>query len=162
MLRFPSPHSGILFLCLMFPNIKGNLIKVVSVPSFGDSFFICLCKHRTTCQFPVSVPSFGDSFFMTCACIIITANWEVSVPSFGDSFFMVQGRDVFRHGKEPVSVPSFGDSFFMRVRIKCIVLKLERVSVPSFGDSFFIFGERYTVNVYRKGFPSPHSGILFL
>ncbi|EEW96593.1 hypothetical protein GCWU000321_00539 [Dialister invisus DSM 15470] len=65
MYAFPSPHSGILFLyedasCgvtvvvdgfrplirgfffyrLMFPNIKGNLIKVVSVPSFGDSFFI--------------------------------------------------------------------------------------------------------------------------
>ena len=35
---FPSPHSGILFLSEM-GNVPSS-VTVVSVPSFGDSFFI--------------------------------------------------------------------------------------------------------------------------
>ena len=36
---FPSPHSGILFLCTV-QTVPQKGIKKVSVPSFGDSFFI--------------------------------------------------------------------------------------------------------------------------
>ena len=35
---FPSPHSGILF--LSEEKERKRLINAVSVPSFGDSFFI--------------------------------------------------------------------------------------------------------------------------
>ena len=36
--RFPSPHSGILFLSAA--RERSYQVQVVSVPSFGDSFFI--------------------------------------------------------------------------------------------------------------------------
>ena len=42
---FPSPHSGILFLYIYITHVY-NHMRVVSVPSFGDSFFIQL--HRKT------------------------------------------------------------------------------------------------------------------
>ncbi len=37
---FPSPHSGILFLWLECRHIHFRQYCNVSVPSFGDSFFI--------------------------------------------------------------------------------------------------------------------------
>ena len=62
---FPSPHSGILFLC---PDGTETIVSVsvmVSVPSFGDSFFILQVGKPYTLLKPfVSVPSFGDSFFI--------------------------------------------------------------------------------------------------
>ena len=61
---FPSPYSGILFLSGCIPK-KPKWAKYVSVPSFGDSFFIP--RRRSSLQLSavrVSVPSFGDSFFM--------------------------------------------------------------------------------------------------
>ena len=104
MLRFPSPHSGILFLCLMFPNIKGNLIKVVSVPSFGDSFFIPYAMEMKLKDVEVvSVPSFGDSFFMPPLLCSMAMVAIVSVPSFGDSFF-IWGRQT--HAKSCNEFPS--------------------------------------------------------
>ena len=63
---FPSPYSGILFLSGCIPK-KPKWAKYVSVPSFGDSFFIP--RRRSSLQLSavrVSVPSFGDSFFMVC------------------------------------------------------------------------------------------------
>ena len=43
-----------------------HMLKVVSVPSFGDSFFITdiLAAESRTQMKKVSVPSFGDSFFI--------------------------------------------------------------------------------------------------
>ena len=38
--KFPSPHSGILFLCENRRVPPGGKTGRVSVPSFGDSFFI--------------------------------------------------------------------------------------------------------------------------
>ena len=61
---FPSPYSGILFLSGCIPK-KPKWAKYVSVPSFGDSFFIP--RRRSSLQLSavrVSVPSFGDSFFI--------------------------------------------------------------------------------------------------
>ena len=63
---FPSPHSGILFL---FPVMETHRLwqKPVSVPSFGDSFFISFLLDFSYFKVDniVSVPSFGDSFFIT-------------------------------------------------------------------------------------------------
>ena len=36
---FPSPHSGILFLCSIIGKLIAGLNRI-SVPSFGDSFFM--------------------------------------------------------------------------------------------------------------------------
>ena len=87
----------------------------VSVPSFGDSFFI-FCR-KTQCVYPikkVSVPSFGDSFFIILAghCKVVDGG-NVSVPSFGDSFFISNSAVVNAVFALLVSVPSFGDSFFI-------------------------------------------------
>ena len=51
---FPSPHSGILFLFMNRESVE-FLEKEVSVPSFGDSFFIFICfnliKRLARCCF---------------------------------------------------------------------------------------------------------------
>ena len=61
---FPSPHSGILFLWKE-RTINMKISSVVSVPSFGDSFFIqVLYRSYVKYVSRVSVPSFGDSFFI--------------------------------------------------------------------------------------------------
>ena len=65
---------------------------VVSVPSFGDSFFICAYSERMIqVSEKVSVPSFGDSFFIRRYTLGHLRRDSVSVPSFGDSFFMSMG-----------------------------------------------------------------------
>ena len=62
--RFPSPYSGILFLFLICVYYATSIVRV-SVPLFGDSFFMTLCvRRRTNSLRLVSVPLFGDSFFM--------------------------------------------------------------------------------------------------
>ena len=134
-LEFPSPHSGILFLSANFFCGTPNLRHAVSVPSFGDSFFMLIfCAVRDTMN-------------------------EVSVPSFGDSFFIIS-RKILETSPE-VSVPSFGDSFFITLLHNSLQLLAYVVSVPSFGDSFFIYPKIIGYDT-QKAFPSPHSGILFL
>ncbi len=96
--EFPSPYSGILFLSGCIPK-KPKWAKYVSVPSFGDSFFIP--RRRSSLQLSavrVSVPSFGDSFFIVTegGSFILTA--FVSVPSFGDSFFISHELCTFGKG----------------------------------------------------------------
>ena len=122
---------------LMFPNIKGNLI--VSVPSFGDSFFIYRGWKFYPYRFRVSVPLFGDSFFIVSSVVLPATTFPRFRPLIRGFFFyalMFNGN-----GGNP-----------------------SIVSVPSFGDSFFIFVTPYgnisSGNYYW--FPSPHSGILFL
>ena len=61
---FPSPHSGILFL-LAILAVAVLFAIIVSVPSFGDSFFMLLTERLLFVpHLVVSVPSFGDSFFI--------------------------------------------------------------------------------------------------
>ena len=137
--------------------------RKVSVPSFGDSFFISSLSRRHESLEYVSVPSFGDSFFIIAAAEKMSCLNLVSVPSFGDSFFMrlsgvyvpfpllIRFRPLIRgfffydgisqadyaELCSRVSVPSFGDSFFIKLIYALTKLPI-MVSVPSFGDSFFI------------------------
>ena len=137
---FPSPYSGILFLSGCIPK-KPKWAKYVSVPSFGDSFFIP--RRRSSLQLSavrVSVPSFGDSFFMVC--IERTSRLiMMRFPSPHSGILFLYGY-LRRCSNVPggiVSVPSFGDSFFIllsRAYQSCPMIMT--VSVPSFGDSFFI------------------------
>ena len=61
---FPSPHSGILFLWRNNHADYQRRCTCVSVPSFGDSFFMAIDVSDYTFYDIVSVPSFGDSFFI--------------------------------------------------------------------------------------------------
>ena len=88
----------------------------------------------------VSVPSFGDSFFIGHCCIVPFDSKRVSVPSFGDSFFIIRAAALislflcFR--------PLIRGFFFYRKGTENDSLQKNVVSVPSFGDSFFILSIR--------------------
>ena len=48
-----------------------KISSVVSVPSFGDSFFMMsILNTRVNYMRVVSVPSFGDSFFIGHCCVV--------------------------------------------------------------------------------------------
>ena len=140
--------------------LKVRGATAVSVPSFGDSFFISEDGHCCVVPFDSFRPLIRGFFFYTCGKGLLRYSpYEVSVPSFGDSFFMGNRCSLNGQILNGVSVPSFGDSFFMKNGLDYTEDLI--VSVPSFGDSFFIkcLG---CLRESRKQFPSPHSGILFL
>ena len=183
---FPSPYSGILFLSGCIPK-KPKWAKYVSVPSFGDSFFIP--RRRSSLQLSavrVSVPSFGDSFFI-CSCI---THWKKRISCFrplirGFFFYIINmtlkefAKDLFpsphsgilflsdhntklnlEESAEGFPSPHSGILFLSRTDPTFPVFAVG-VSVPSFGDSFFI-GKEHDWQNDSLLFPSPHSGILFL
>ena len=85
--KFPSPHSGILFLCENRRVPPGGKTGRVSVPSFGDSFFIRkarLAMANYNREFPS--PHSGILFLSAINNEDINGVVSVSVPSFGDSF----------------------------------------------------------------------------
>ena len=87
----------------------------------------------------VSVPSFGDSFFITYPTSLIRLHKDCGFrPLIRGFFFYLNGNAYTFYAFDSVSVPSFGDSFFI---------------------SLFLVGQVFPDHV---GFPSPHSGILFL
>ena len=109
----------------------------------------------------VSVPSFGDSFFIRKESIRNQHGWQkVSVPSFGDSFFILLSFWIKRPTSTNVSVPSFGDSFFI------LDEKSDRRVNPRFPSPhsgiLFLFKLVKKGSEFVITFPSPHSGILFL
>ena len=133
---FPSPHSGILFLSLSVTFMHDKRNYPVSVPSFGDSFFMLALGYMgAVIWFPS--PHSGILFLYLDNCI---ANVYDGTVSF---------RPLIR-------------GFFFYIIVSSILIKTnDKVSVPSFGDSFFIMYTDKRCNS-RKRFPSPHSGILFL
>ena len=87
---FPSPHSGILFLFYPGKLLLDRMKSTVSVPSFGDSFFISNHQLYTGERYqkgfrPLIRGFFFYEFVITAldGAVVI-----VSVPSFGDSFFI--------------------------------------------------------------------------
>ena len=87
---FPSPHSGILFLSAKCGANNHRSIKSGFRPLIRGFFFYEYRKYNDDSheEVRVSVPSFGDSFFMIKTIKSYTAYLTVSVPSFGDSFFI--------------------------------------------------------------------------
>ena len=114
--EFPSPYSGILFLSGCIPK-KPKWAKYVSVPSFGDSFFISCCVFIHSMAFIlVSVPSFGDSFFIINRPLRYTLTvYLFPSPHSGILFLSYKVDDVYY--LVDVSVPSFGDSFFIAMTV---------------------------------------------
>ena len=168
-IRYKRQHSGILFLSAI-NNEDINGVVSVSVPSFGDSFFIHLPSfHRRQHHHCVSVPSFGDSFFMFNKLAFFMRALVAPLTHSGILFLCLINAAAFMFDGNGVSVPSFGDSFFISRCGAVDSRELSRfrplirgfffyadysaglriygrcdVSVPSFGDSFFI---RHGLNV---------------
>ena len=89
---FPSPHSGILFLSAFSRDYSVTVDCGVSVPSFGDSFFIRLISAAALMFNGNGFrPLIRGFFFYICiSTCSISGRISVSVPSFGDSFFIRQ------------------------------------------------------------------------
>ena len=88
-LPFPSPHSGILFLFCIGNYIYDELELDGFRPLIRGFFFYRDVRIEWEQIYPVSVPSFGDSFFIIKKYRTNDPNeLAVSVPSFGDSFFI--------------------------------------------------------------------------
>ena len=62
---FPSPHSGILFLSEITDDIRQLIEEVGFRPLIRGFFFYDYFETTHRDSFPVSVPSFGDSFFIS-------------------------------------------------------------------------------------------------
>ena len=160
--RFPSPHSGILFLSICACTIIIAGCKV-SVPSFGDSFFILpvLTLHGGDRR-RVSVPSFGDSFFMKLYAVCLVVTLSCFRPLIRGFFFYCHCILLVRLGKRLRFRPLIRGFFFYVGNVPSLVMAHQRVSVPSFGDSFFMVKKNESNDRRKRRFPSPHSGILFL
>ncbi len=135
---FPSPHSGILFLwafdCILVELPEGY----VSVPSFGDSFFIkSLIMH---------------------ICISVKLGFRPLIRGF--FFYSLYGAVVIRPTFSGFRPLIRGFFFYTKHRTGGDI-HAAKVSVPSFGDSFFIINKE-DIGGTVSPFPSPHSGILFL
>ena len=138
-IRFPSPHSGILFLYAGLCDDCREFAEV-SVPSFGDSFFIHNFLIISTSQL-VSVPSFGDSFFIAFYYKINSQReWKGFRPLIR-GFFFYKGvtLSVTLTDRKAFPSPHSGILFLFSIKSKNQRWgRFSTVSVPSFGDSFFM------------------------
>ena len=109
----------------------------------------------------VSVPSFGDSFFIRNYIGI----WEHKTDSFRPLirgfFFYEDGFITDPMVYKEVSVPSFGDSFFIETYSRTTT-KYQKFPSPHSGILFLCTAKGYQEGETHYVFPSPHSGILFL
>ena len=134
---FPSPHSGILFLFQTINCTQGKGTRRVSVPSFGDSFFMSLSLPLLMVRWLLFPSPHSGILFLFVAALALTLDAKVSVPSFGDSFFMkvdVRIDEITDNGFRPLIRGFFFYEFVITALDGAVVI----VSVPSFGDSFFI------------------------
>ena len=136
---FPSPHSGILFLCMCTCILQKKRRYEVSVPSFGDSFFITVSPYGNGVKLEaVSVPSFGDSFFIIDSKSRITESHGL-FPSPHSGILFLSAVILEESAEEKESFrPLIRGFFFYYIRHFTVQLEPNFVSVPSFGDSFFI------------------------
>ena len=73
--RFRPLIRGFFFYLFIKDRYKLKPEEIVSVPSFGDSFFILQPGMLIVVRVKeVSVPSFGDSFFINAAALMFNGN----------------------------------------------------------------------------------------
>ena len=188
MLLFPSPHSGILFLCnpsiaREYPNYKefpsphsGILfLSGTDIPaaesrtqSFrplirGFFFYDTDDNHECGYKFKHGFrPLIRGFFFYNTAAFMFDGNGgKFPSPHSGILFLYKHGIECLISGLVFPS-PHSGILFLFAVYTIRFIKKKTRVSVPSFGDSFFITVYNGPCSLMYDMFPSPHSGILFL
>ena len=160
---FPSPHSGILFLYSCIANVYDGTVVRFRPLIRGFFFYEESAEEKERKRLIVSVPSFGDSFF-----IIVTRDWNnQSLSGFPSPhsgiLFLYQPQLVYEdtaNGFRPLirgfffypsiarEYPNYKDMTFPSPHSGILFLFREKafnkrccsyvVSVPSFGDSFFI------------------------
>ena len=133
---FPSPHSGILFLWTS-KKMMGNSKIQVSVPLFGDSFFIC--SAYTPYDYGTMFPSpyLGILFLWVGMKTQSSQVMEFPSPHSGILFLWTLSKP-HRHLGTQGFRPLIRGFFFYQPGQEIIVRVKAVVSVPSFGDSFFI------------------------
>ena len=159
---FPSPHSGILFLLKAVALGDGRYAVLGFRPLIRGFFFYHRGNKRirhTVVQ--VSVPSFGDSFFIRRRKNETNYVQIVSVPSFGDSFFI----RTLPEGARTRSIsfrPLIRGFFFYHIPVNFVCAWAH--SFRPLIRGFFFYKLYSQTNRYSgsQRFPSPHSGILFL
>ena len=163
--RFFRPLiRGFFFYCGDFGERYDVTILRVSVPLFGDSFFINHFRNAEkwmALMFPS--PYSGILFLWTKRIILSICHTKRFRPLIRGFFFYVL-KCVQHYSEENKAFPSpySGILFLSDVAIYPSI-DGELVSVPLFGDSFFIKSEELRIKeLNRYGFPSPYSGILFL
>ena len=95
-------------------SLQYRNVAMVSVPSFGDSFFIKGTYGWYADIYVVSVPSFGDSFFSEYGLNVSYSSLNGFRPLIRGFFFYKYYCGDIEDVNDIVSVPSFGDSFFIR------------------------------------------------
>ena len=107
-------------------------------------------------------PLIRGFFFYKLPIMRICISAKLTFPSpHSGILFLLHGTNVHNGLEENVSVPSFGDSFFIRYRLDHLSLPRLRRFRPLIRGFFFYTMDRICMK-YWMGFPSPHSGILFL
>ena len=136
--------------------------SIVSVPSFGDSFFMLLITGRfkpAINLFPS--PHSGILFLLYGQMGGFVSDPEVvSVPSFGDSFFIGHYEYHKRYRKTGFR-PLIRGFFFYLFTFLCF-LYVRTCFRPLIRGFFFYVTEGSNFVITASEFPSPHSGILFL
>ena len=109
----------------------------------------------------VSVPSFGDSFFIIKG-NLIKVPYQGGFRPLIRGFFFYKKIDAMISPLMACFRPLIRGFFFYQSCVYYFGIVTVTVSVPSFGDSFFIRGGETIMRTFLTEFPSPHSGILFL
>mgnify|MGYP003087035097 CR=1 FL=1 len=107
---------GFFFYLLSCEFNKAKITDAVSVPSFGDSFFISLLPTRRYRLADIEFPSphSGILFLWKSLIMHICISVKVSVPSFGDSFFIMFNRKLFDKAIDEGFRPLIRGFFFYR------------------------------------------------
>ena len=119
-------------------------------------------KPRSFDSVCVSVPSFGDFFFIMLYAMCLVVTLSCFRPLIRGFFFYCHCILLVRLGKRLRFRPLIRGFFFYVGNVPSLVMAHQRVSVPSFGDSFFMVKKNESNDRRKRRFPSPHSGILFL
>ena len=141
-----------------------RMVRGVSVPSFGDSFFMWPQRRRSQLERSEGFRPLirGFFFYVSYSANSTAKGFQGFRPLIRGFFFYKKMLLETTHVSIHVSVPSFGDSFFIR---------MEEICNKDFSDSFrplirgfFFYCDMrlYNNNSKLEKFPSPHSGILFL
>ena len=156
---FPSPHSGILFLCL--PGSLWQCYLQFPSPHSGILFLLDIMKISSVIgKFIGFRPLIRGFFFYQMT------QWLEVITPFPSFRPLIRGFFFYGHlyphtmcASSLFPSPHSGILFLSAAGYRTI--SKFRVSVPSFGDSFFIKCKKGASGL-QTWFPSPHSGILFL
>ena len=145
----------------MFPNIKGNLVKFPS-PHSGILFLFTLEKGVTLSVTLSFRPLIRGFFFYNQFPLTIHINCVCFRPLIRGFFFYAEYVKQYADGVFKFPSPHSGILFLWIVVITTKEELLNMFPSPHSGILFLCNGGNPSIAVEYPRFPSPHSGILFL